>query len=132
MQAAFLRAKLPHLDGWTERRRSIAKRYTHALAGGAASPPAEAEGRRHVYHLYVVETADREAFRATLAADGVETAVHYPRAVHQQPAYLELGAGRALPVSERLAGRVVSVPIYPELTDDEVETVADALRRAGG
>ncbi len=130
LQAAFLSAKLPHLEAWTERRRSIAARYTAALAGTTVTPPAEGPGRRHVYHLYVVETADRDAFRAALAADGVETAVHYPRPVHLQPAYRALGAGRALPVSERLAAQVVSLPLYPELTDAEVDAVCAALTRA--
>jgi dTDP-4-amino-4,6-dideoxygalactose transaminase len=130
LQAAFLSAKLPHLEAWTERRRSIAERYTAALAGTSVTPPAEARGRRHVYHLYVVETSDRDGFRAALAADGIETAVHYPRPIHLQPAYRALGEGRAFPVSERLAAQVVSVPLYPELTDDEVGAVCTALTRA--
>jgi dTDP-4-amino-4,6-dideoxygalactose transaminase len=127
LQAAFLSAKLPHLDAWTERRRAIAARYDKALEGSEVAAPFEASGRRHVYHLYVVETDNRDAFRAELAAAGIETDVHYPRAIHQQAAYRELGAGRDLHVSERLVSRVVSLPIYPELTDDEVDAVCAAL-----
>jgi len=130
LQAAFLAAKLPHLDAWTERRRAIAGRYDEALAGTGVAAPAETPGRGHVYHLYVVESEDRDAFRAALGNAGVETAVHYPRPIHLQPAYRSLGEGRSFPVSERLAARVVSVPIYPELTDEEVEIVAAALRSA--
>lgn len=128
LQAAFLSAKLPHLDGWTERRRAIADRYTAALEGRDVVAPFEAPGRRHVYHLYVVEVPNREAFRAELATAGIQTAVHYPRAIHQQPAYVELGENRDLQVSERLVTQVVSLPLYPELADAEVEWVCDALR----
>jgi dTDP-4-amino-4,6-dideoxygalactose transaminase len=128
LQAAFLSAKLAHLDAWTDRRRAIAQRYDGALAGTAIDAPVEAPGRRHVYHLYVVETEARDAFRAALGAAGVETAVHYPRPIHLQPAYRSLGEGRRLPVSEQLASQVVSLPLYPELTDGEVEAVCAALR----
>jgi dTDP-4-amino-4,6-dideoxygalactose transaminase len=128
LQAALLSAKLPHVETWTLRRRSIAARYTEALAGTEIRAPVEAPGRRHVYHLYVVETPARDAFRERLASAGVETAVHYPRPVHLQPAYRALGEGRVLPVSERLSEEIVSLPLYPELTDDEVERVCSALR----
>jgi dTDP-4-amino-4,6-dideoxygalactose transaminase len=131
LQAAFLLVKLSHVDAWNERRRAIAARYTKALANTAVRAPAEPAGRRHAYHLYVVEVADRERFRAALAEAGVETAVHYPRAVHQQPAYRELGEGRDLRVSERLVATVVSLPIYPELTEAEVGHVSAAAQAAG-
>ena len=127
LQAAFLSAKLPHLDDWTRARRGIAARYDEALAGAEVAAPVQAPGRRHAYHLYVVETADRAAFRSELESLGIETAVHYPRAIHQQPAYRELGEGRDLRTSERLASEVVSIPIYPELTDAEVAAVSAAL-----
>ena len=132
LQAAFLSAKLPHLDDWTAARRTVAARYDEALAGTAIAAPAQAPGRRHAYHLYVVEAVDRAAFRSELESLGIETAVHYPRAIHEQPAYRELGEGRDLRTSERLAKEVVSLPIYPELTDGEVAAVTAALagRRA--
>ena len=127
LQAAFLSAKLPHLDEWTATRRAIAARYDEALAATGIAAPIQAPGRRHVYHLYVVETDGRDAFRKALASLGIETAVHYPRAIHQQPAYRELGEGRDLSTSERLARKVVSLPMYPELTDWEVDAVSEAL-----
>lgn len=130
LQAAFLSAKLPHLDGWTERRRAVAATYDAALADTSVAAPVEADGRRHVYHLYVVETTGRDAFRSALADAGVETAVHYPLPMHLQPAYRSLGAEGAFPVSEGLASTITSLPLYPELTDDEVATVAEAVRRA--
>jgi dTDP-4-amino-4,6-dideoxygalactose transaminase len=131
LQAAFLSAKLPYLEQWTERRREIAARYDEALASTSVLAPVEAEGRRHVYHLYVVETVDRERLRAELLSHGVETGVHYPRAVHQQPAYQALGDGRDLGVSERLAEQVVSLPLYPELSDSEVDGVCAAISSSG-
>ena len=130
LQAAFLRAKLTRLDEWTDRRREIAARYTDALAGTDVKPPHEASGRRHVYHLYVVETPNRDVFRSRLKEAGVETAVHYPRPIHLQPAYGSLRRSSALKASERLAEEVVSLPLYPELGDDEVDYICAVLRRA--
>jgi dTDP-4-amino-4,6-dideoxygalactose transaminase len=127
LQAAVLATKLEHLDDWNARRRSIAVRYAAALDGSATRAPREAPGRRHVYHLYVVETEERRRFRERLAAAGIETAVHYPLPVHLQPAYRALGAGRSLPVSERLCASVVSLPLYPELADEEVDAVCSSL-----
>ena len=131
LQAAFLSAKLPHLDEWTDRRRQIAARYGEVLDQvEGVSAPIEAEGRRHVYHLYVVESAARDRFRERLAVLGVETGIHYPRPIHDQPAYRTLGTGRDLRVSERLSSQVASIPLYPELTDAEVELVCAALDAA--
>jgi dTDP-4-amino-4,6-dideoxygalactose transaminase len=128
LQAAVLGAKLPFLEPWNERRREIAGRYTDVLAGSDVLAPVEDIGRHHVYHLYVVRAPDREQFRSELAQRGIETAVHYPIPVHRQPAYRDLEPpGRSLAVSERLATSIVSVPLYPELTDDEVEYVAESL-----
>jgi dTDP-4-amino-4,6-dideoxygalactose transaminase len=126
LQAAVLLAKVPHLEAWTERRRALAGRYDAALAGTQIQSQPEPVGYRHVRHLYVVRVADREAFRARLAERGIETAVHYPRAVHEHPGYAHL-ARPGLAESERLAAQVVSLPLYPELRDDEAEAVADAL-----
>ncbi len=131
LQAALLRAKLPFLEAWNERRREIAARYTRALAGSGVEPPVEASGGRHVYHLYVVRTERRDAFRAALAQCGIETDVHYPLAVHEQPAYAQLApGGRELHSSERLAASVVSLPLHPQLTDEEVGYVAEGARAA--
>jgi dTDP-4-amino-4,6-dideoxygalactose transaminase len=128
LQAAVLLAKLPHLDAWNERRRELAHAYREALAEDGPIMPGDDPG--HVYHLFVVRVADREAFRAALAERGVETLVHYPRAIHQHPAYAALARAGSLPVSERLAAEVVSLPLYPELEDAEFEQVSRAVRAA--
>jgi dTDP-4-amino-4,6-dideoxygalactose transaminase len=131
LQAAYLRAKLPHLDGWSERRGQIAATYGAALDGTPVKPLARLPERRHVFHLYVVRAPDREAFQARLADAGIGTLIHYPRPVHGHEPYRELGDGPVpLANAERLAGRVVSLPLYPELTDAEVAEVAGAAREA--
>jgi dTDP-4-amino-4,6-dideoxygalactose transaminase len=130
MQAAILHAKLRHLDAWTERRRELAARYDDGLAGTAVVTPATAPERRHVYHLYVVRVADRDAVQEKLRAEGVGTLIHYPKPVHRHPAYEGLAAtdGR-LATSERLSGEILSLPLYPELEDAEVDAVIEAVRR---
>lgn len=130
IQAAFLRVKLPHLESWVERRRAIAARYDAALLGSGVISAVQLPGRRHAYHLYVVEALDRDAFRNQLDAHGVETAVHYPIPVHLQLAYRSLGEKGAFPVAERLASRVLSLPMYPEMTETEVAAVCEALEAA--
>ena len=122
------RAKLPHLENWTERRRQLATLYDEALSGSAAVTPIEAEGRRHAYHLYVVRAPDREGLQRRLQDEGIGTAIHYPRPVHLHPAYEDLG-GNHLGTSERLSGEILSLPLYPELQDAEVEAVAAAVAR---
>jgi dTDP-4-amino-4,6-dideoxygalactose transaminase len=130
LQAAILDMKLSHLESWTERRREVAARYDAGLAGTPVTTPAEAPERRHVYHLYVVRVQDRDGLRARLAADGIGTLVHYPRPVHFQPAYSGLDRqDGSLAISERLAAEILSLPLYPELRDDEADAVVGALRR---
>lgn len=131
LQAAILSAKLAHLDAWTDRRREIAARYLESLSETALGLPVEAPGRRHVYHLFVVTVTERDAFRTVLSDAGVETLVHYPRPIHRQPAYEHLRpTGDGLAESNRLAEQVVSLPLYPELEDGEIQIVIDAARRA--
>lgn len=127
LQAVLLSIALRHVDAWTERRREIAARYSAAAVEGALPTPGDPPGGLHVYHLYVVPVGDREGFRARLADDGVQTLVHYPRAVHQHEPYRDIARVGDLGVSEWLARSVVSLPLYPELTDDEVSAVVDAL-----
>lgn len=133
LQAAVLAAKLPRLESRNERRRALARRYSEAFAETDLVLPTEASGRYHVYHLYVVRSADRDGFRGRLEGRGVQTAVHYPLPVHLQPAYRDLGRRDAsLSVAEALATEIVSLPLYPELTDEEVswciEAVLDSCR----
>jgi len=131
VQGAVLGVKLRHLEAWTEARRRNAAEYGRLLAGTLAVAPVERPGARHVYHVYVVRLPQRDAWRARLGEAGVQTGVHYPIPVHLQPAYRDLGhhAGD-FPVSERAAAEVLSLPMFPELTAEQIATVA-ALLRAG-
>jgi dTDP-3-amino-3,4,6-trideoxy-alpha-D-glucose transaminase len=128
LQAAFLSAKLERLDAWNARRRELARRYLDALDGLPVGLPRERPGERHAYHLFVVCVRRRDEVRAELARRGIETLVHYPRAVQEHPAYRRLDRPGRLGRSEHLARDVLSLPLYPELTDDEADTVAAALR----
>ena len=130
LQAAVLLVRLGRLDAWNERRRAIAAAYDAGLADAGVELPVEAPGRVHAYHLYVVRSPRRDELRAELADAGIETLVHYPRAVHEHPAYAHLAG--SLPVSERLCAEVLSLPLYPQLRDDEVERVVAAVRAAAG
>jgi dTDP-3-amino-3,4,6-trideoxy-alpha-D-glucose transaminase len=129
VQAAILRTRLPHLQRWNARRAEIADAYTHALAKTPVRPLARLEGRDHVFHLFVVEAPDRDALRAHLDEAGIGTLIHYPTPIHGHPPYRRLATGPVpLSVSERLCERILSLPIYPELRDDEVERVVETLR----
>jgi len=128
VQAAVLRAKLPHLDEDNARRRTIAARYDARLAGSVVGRPTVGAGVDHVYHQYVVRTRHRDELIARLHERGISTAIHYPVPVHLQPAY----AGRLpqvvqLPVTERIAREILSLPIFASLSDDEVDRVAGAV-----
>jgi dTDP-4-amino-4,6-dideoxygalactose transaminase len=129
LQAAVLGAKLPHLEAWTEARRRHAERYTELLSGADVITPGVRDGARHVYHLYVVRARQRDALLDHLRASGVMAGIHYPVPLHRQPAYVALGYGDvSLPHTERAAAEVISLPIYPELTDEQSSYVADAVR----
>jgi dTDP-3-amino-3,4,6-trideoxy-alpha-D-glucose transaminase len=129
LQAAILRAKLPRLDGWNAERRRAAAELRRALeTADVVLPPLPAEGRDHVYHLFVVQAADRDGLRAGLAARGIASAVHYPVPVHRTEAYAPLGwAEGSLPVAEALAGRICSLPIFPGMDGGEIAAVASAV-----
>jgi dTDP-4-amino-4,6-dideoxygalactose transaminase len=132
IQAAVLLAKLPYLKAWNERRRAIAARYgehlSEAALSGRLTLPAEAPGRRHVYHQYVVRVPDRDGMRERMAARGIATAVFYPVPLHQQECFADLGyAEGAFPEAEKAAKEVLALPIFAALTNDEVDRVAEAL-----
>ena len=132
LQAAILAAKLPHLEDWTEARRRHADRYTELLTGTTVETPTERDGVRHVFHLYVVRSAQRDALLEHLRSNGVMAGIHYPIPLHRQPAYVALGYGdMELPHTERAAAEVLSLPLYPELTDAQSAYVADAVRSFG-
>ena len=130
IQAALLRVKLRHLSDWNNARRRIAQRYNQLLADTGLLLPELPRDESHVFHLYVVQTPQRDRLQAALQQRGVETAIHYPLPAHLQPVYQGLAAPGSLPVTEKLAGTVLSLPIYPELTDAEVDAVAAAVREA--
>jgi dTDP-4-amino-4,6-dideoxygalactose transaminase len=128
LQAAALRVKLKRLDAWNRRRRQLAAMYRRLLSRGGkrlALPSTGAGAGSHVFHLYVVRHPERERLRAHLAARGVETLIHYPSTLHLQPLFRRR-ARPALPVAERLADEILSLPLYPQLRDEELCAVADA------
>ena len=130
IQAAILRIKLRKLPEWTARRIAIARHYNDRLAGSGVIVPEIPEGGRHVFHCYVVRVPGgrRDDLRAYLAERGIGTGVHYPVPIHLQEASAFLGYRQGdFPVTERLANEVVSLPMYPALTDTQVDTVAEAV-----
>jgi len=129
VQGAVLGVKLKYLEAWTEARRSHAAEYTRRLTGTAASAPTERPASRHVYHQYVVRVPERDAWRAALTEAGVQTGVHYPIPVHLQPAYADLGYSSGdFPIAEQAAAEVLSLPMFPEMTDQQIESIAIVFR----
>jgi dTDP-4-amino-4,6-dideoxygalactose transaminase len=131
VQAAVLNVKLRYLDEWNERRRSAARYYDALLPSIGITPPPAHSTESHVYHLYVVKVADRDRVRETLAERRIESGIHYPVPIHLQPAYADLGyrAG-TFPRTEASAARILSLPMFPEITPAQIERVVDALGAA--
>ncbi|MCA1614796.1 MAG: DegT/DnrJ/EryC1/StrS family aminotransferase [Acidobacteria bacterium] len=132
IQAAVLSVKLKHLDHWNELRRRHAERYREMLGpledAGALSLPREADYAEHVYHLFVVQTSARAAVQKSLSGAGVHTGIHYPVPAHLQPAYASLGHREGdFPEAERQARRVLSLPMFAELTERQLRYVAHAF-----
>ncbi len=130
LQAAILRVKLRHLDTWNSGRRHVAAKLSEALAGSSVAPPvALRPGEDHVFHQFVVEASDRDGLRRHLASSGVATAIHYPKPIHRTPAYAwcDQPAG-SLPVSERLALQICSLPVHHSMTDQEIARIGAAAR----
>lgn len=131
MQAAVLRAKLRHLDEWTIARRAHARHYSELLNETELQLPHEAEGARHAYHLYVIRSEQRAVLCEQLRCAGVASGIHYPVPVHRQPALRGMAASNALlPHTEAAAAEVLSLPLYPELRSEQIEFVANCVRRA--
>lgn len=127
LQARILTVKLAHLDEWVEARRRLAKRYGEAL-GDVVETPAEKEYAAHPYYMYVIRTGKRDGLMAKLKEKGIECGIHYPVPLHLQPAYAYLGLKKGdLPVTERVTGEILSIPLYPEMSETEQQTVIDGV-----
>ncbi|NJE54443.1 DegT/DnrJ/EryC1/StrS aminotransferase family protein [Thermococcus sp. 21S9] len=127
IQAAVLRIKLKYLDQWNEKRRKIAKLYSELLDNSDVITPSEKEWAKHVYHLYVIRHKNRDKLQQYLSEKGIKTQIHYPVPVHLQKAYLELGYRVRLPITERISSEVLSLPMYPWLSNGEVESIANTV-----
>jgi len=130
MQAAILEVKLRHLETWTRERRDRAKRYDQLLSGirGVTLPFVRNEGA-HVFHLYVIRVRDRDGLRKHFETKSIQSGIHYPHPLHLLPAFKELGHREGdFPVAEKLAKEIVSLPMSPELTEEQQQRVADAIR----
>jgi dTDP-4-amino-4,6-dideoxygalactose transaminase len=128
VQAALLRVKLGHLDRWNERRRERAGLYASLLAETGISLPDYAGEHLHAWYVYVVRSRQRNRLQTYLKEKGIDTLIHYPVPIHLQRAYRDLGYSRGdLPVTERVSSEVLSLPFFPELTDDEAREVADRV-----
>lgn len=133
LQAAFLRVKLRRLDGWNATRARLAGIYLDELRDANLDLPSVPAGYEHAWHLFVVRARNRDRLQSALAADGIDTLIHYPIAPHLQAAYRALGLGEgALPVSERLHREVLSLPLSPSHTEEQVRHVAGRVREALG
>ena len=130
IQAAILRVKLRHLEEWTEKRRRNAKLYNEFLKGNKVKTPLEMEYAKHVYHLYVIKTEERQELYLKLRENGISAAIHYPFPLHLQEAYRYLGWKKGdFPISEACSEGLLSLPMFPELTEDEIKRIVDIIKR---
>jgi dTDP-4-amino-4,6-dideoxygalactose transaminase len=133
LQAAILGAKLPHLDAWNARRRELADCYTELLSNGDLELPYCPPHITSVYHIYCIRHKNRDGLQKHLKARGIETGIHYPIPLHLQPVYQNLGYQRGdFPHTEKAAGEILSLPMYPELTDAQVEMIVEAVKEFRG
>jgi dTDP-4-amino-4,6-dideoxygalactose transaminase len=129
IQAAVLRVKLRHLEEWSVARRRIAARYDELLADSPVTTPYVAPGMVHVYHQYTILAPRRDELRAFLKDQGIGSMIYYPLALHMQEMYADLGLTEgSLPEAEKASTEVLSLPIYPEMTDEQIGQVASAIR----
>ena len=130
IQGAVLRVKLRYLEQWTEARRAAASRYDELLKDSGIPTPIAKPNVRHVYHIYAIRAATRVEWQKALLEDGVQTGIHYPTPVHMLPAYADLGYQPGqFPYAEKAAAEVLSLPMFPELTQKQTETVCAALSK---
>jgi dTDP-4-amino-4,6-dideoxygalactose transaminase len=136
LHAGILSVKLKHITDWSDRRREVAAAYTAGLQGlDWIKLPHEMDGYRHVYHLYVIEVDERDAMLAYLNENGIDAKTHYPIPIHRQegypwgkPADLDV----SLPLTEKHAASVISLPMFPELTQEEIDYVIETVRNWKG
>ncbi|MFC1460936.1 DegT/DnrJ/EryC1/StrS family aminotransferase [Verrucomicrobiota bacterium] len=133
LQAAILRVKLRYLPEWTRKRQAKAARYLKELKpDGRFALPLVPAGSSPVWHLFTLRTEKRDALKQYLEEQNISTGIHYPYALHQQPAFAKAGVNVELPISERIAGTTLSLPIFPEITDEQIEHVVEALNKWPG
>jgi dTDP-4-amino-4,6-dideoxygalactose transaminase len=129
IQAVVLRAKLAHLTEYNQLRRGHAQKYKKLLAGLPVAAPTEWEGNEHIYHMYVIQAPRRDELQVWLKEHGVGTGIHYPVPIHLQKAMGDLGYKPGdMPVTEKTVEKILSLPMYPEMTDDQIYAVVEALR----
>ena len=130
LQAAILRVKLKHLPQWNDRRRAIATRYADGLRGLPVELPCTPEGYEHVFHVFALLVPQRDKVQPFLADRGVSTIIYYPRPLHLQKVYADLGYGAGdFPIAEEIAEKILPLPMYPELTDDQVDYVIETFKQ---
>jgi dTDP-4-amino-4,6-dideoxygalactose transaminase len=128
LQAAILRVKLKYLDQANNRRRKIASMYNKILSGLPVSTPSTREKYHHVYHQYVVRSHMRDDLRDFLGRNSIQAGIHYPLPVHLQPAYKgRILLNNSLDVTERICGEILSLPVYPELSDEQVSRIGESI-----
>jgi len=130
LQAVILRVKLPRIGSFNENRRRVARLYTERFEGTPVRPPFEDGKGTHVYHQYTVLLDRRDDVMKALGARGIASAVYYPVPLHRQEVFARECAGLSLPVAEETAARCLSLPVFPEMTDEQVREVADAVLEA--
>jgi dTDP-4-amino-4,6-dideoxygalactose transaminase len=134
IQGAVLGVKLKHLEKWTDARRAAARRYGELLKNvPEVHCPVEKPYAKHVYHLYVIRVPDRDELMKRLKEKGIDTGLHYPLPLHLQAAYKYLGYKKGdFPVAEKCCAEIVSLPMFPEMTEEQIQTVARAIREHYG
>jgi dTDP-4-amino-4,6-dideoxygalactose transaminase len=131
IQAAVLRVRLKALDRWNDARRRLASLYDQLLSGSGVVTPIEKENTKHVYHLYVIRSKNREKLRGSLERQGIQTQIHYPIPVHKQKSYESILRDVHLPVTEMVSSEVLSLPMHPWLTENELGSITDTIRSSG-
>jgi len=130
IQATVLRVKLKYLDEWNKKRRSVTKLYNELLKDSDVILPIEKNYARHVYHLYVIRSKNRDKLREYLLEKGIQSQIHYPVPVHKQKAYLDLGIKIHLPVTENISNQILSLPMFPGIKDKEIKYITHIIRES--